>query len=143
MGEDIICKVRFLRESLPSYKPSLLSRVPTELCRTWCEAALKELNYANYLSKPSISTVQTLVILNIVHKNLGESCREYTLHGLAVNIARLIGIDRLGGHHERHSTSPVKDTGLIRKDENVYRRLWWTLVICDWYVLCSFCVGFY
>ncbi|GLA97105.1 hypothetical protein AtubIFM61612_008445 [Aspergillus tubingensis] len=137
MGEDIICKVRFLRESLPSYKPSLLSRVPTELCRTWCEAALKELNYANYLSKPSISTVQTLVILNIVHKNLGESCREYTLHGLAVNIARLIGIDRLGGHHERHSTSPVKDTGLIRKDENVYRRLWWTLVICDWMTVWS------
>ncbi|GKZ28390.1 hypothetical protein AbraIFM66950_005564 [Aspergillus brasiliensis] len=137
MGEDHICKVRFLQESLPSYRSSPLCRAPTELCRAWCEAALKELSYANYLSKPSISTVQTLVILNIVHKNLGESCREYTLHGLAVNISRLIGIDRLGGRHERSNISLLKDTGLIRKHENVYRRLWWTLVICDWMTVWS------
>ncbi|TPR03682.1 Phosphomannose isomerase type I family protein [Aspergillus niger] len=137
MADDHICKIRFLQESLPSYRSSLLSRVPTELCRIWCEAALKELGYANYLSKPSISTVQTLVILNIVHKNLGESCREYTLHGLAVNIARLIGIDRLGGRSDRPSNCLLKDTGLIRKNENVYRRLWWTLVICDWMTVWS------
>ncbi|GCB23799.1 hypothetical protein AAWM_06684 [Aspergillus awamori] len=137
MADDHICKIRFLQESLPSYRSSLLSRVPMELCRIWCEAALKELGYANYLSKPSISTVQTLVILNIVHKNLGESCREYTLHGLAVNIARLIGIDRLGGRSDRPSNCLLKDTGLIRKNENVYRRLWWTLVICDWMTVWS------
>ncbi|PYI04077.1 hypothetical protein BO78DRAFT_373822 [Aspergillus sclerotiicarbonarius CBS 121057] len=139
IGEDQSRKICFLQESLPVFSPyraSLPSRKPTELCRTWCEAALKELNYASYLSKPSISTVQALAILNIVHKNLGESSREYTLHGLAVNVARLIGIDRLGEHHER-PTCPVKDTGLIREHRNVHRRLWWTLVICDWMTVWS------
>ncbi|PWY93533.1 hypothetical protein BO94DRAFT_486735 [Aspergillus sclerotioniger CBS 115572] len=134
LGEDESRQICFLQESLPVYSPyrtSLPRRVPTELCRTWCKAALKELNNANCLSKPSISTVQALAILNIVHKNLGESSREYSLHGLAVNVARLIGIDRLGEHHER-LTGPFNDTGLIREHRNVYRRLWWTLVICDW-----------
>ncbi|RAL05954.1 Zn(II)2Cys6 transcription factor [Aspergillus ibericus CBS 121593] len=139
IAEDQSRRICLLQESLPvcsPYRALLPSRKPTDLCRTWCEAALKELNYASYLSKPSISTVQALAILNIVHKNLGESSREYTLHGLAVNVARLIGIDRLGEHHER-LTCPVKETGLIREHRNVHRRLWWTLVICDWMTVWS------
>lgn len=93
---------------------------------------MRELDNANYTRQSSVSTVQALAILNIVHKNLGESSREYILHGVAVNVARLIGIDNLGGNSG--ATEAVANDAIDPNDiqRNVYRRLWWTLVICDW-----------
>jgi hypothetical protein len=100
---------------------------PAALCRTWYDAALKELYFSEYTRKPALSTVQAVAILNVVHKNLGEPSREYILHGMAVNIARLIGIDHLGQDNPTMSNSN-------RAQRTIQRRLWWTLVICDWWV---------
>ncbi|OGM41154.1 hypothetical protein ABOM_009838 [Aspergillus bombycis] len=119
----------------PSVRPSL-GRGSIELSRSWRAAALKELNYANYTGKPSLRTVQTLAILNVIHKNLGESDQEYILHGTAVNVARLIGLDRLG--HDRGTASTHMDNlESNSSQQNVLRRLWWTLVVCDWIAVWS------
>ncbi|PYH47362.1 Zn(II)2Cys6 transcription factor [Aspergillus saccharolyticus JOP 1030-1] len=138
MNDDLIEGFQFSHESYLTGRAAgdrSLSRMTTQLCRVWCEASLRELEYADYTSKPRITTVQALTILNIIHKNLGQSSREYILHGLAVNTARLIGIDRLS---EGCEIPPLllRDTRTTTH-LNVYRRLWWTLVIVDWMTVWS------
>ncbi|RAH51386.1 Zn(II)2Cys6 transcription factor [Aspergillus brunneoviolaceus CBS 621.78] len=136
MNDEMIEGFQFFHESYLTGRSGemSLSRMTTQLCRIWCDAAVKELEHADYVSKPSVLTVQALTILNIVHKNLGQSSREYILHGLAVNVARLVGLDRLGeGCEIPHSLRDTQaDTPV-----NVYRRLWWTLVIVDWMTVWS------
>ncbi|KAF3398309.1 hypothetical protein F1880_005736 [Penicillium rolfsii] len=135
INEAEIHDIQLLYEILSSQPPSevfLLGKNPARLCRAWYEAALRELELADFTRKPALSTIQTVAILNILHKNLGESSREYILHGMAVNIARLIGIDHLGT--EKMKTA-IADPN--RAQRNMQRRLWWTLVICDWMTIKS------
>ncbi|GAB1193464.1 hypothetical protein APSETT444_002680 [Aspergillus pseudonomiae] len=134
ISEEKIQNLQLVYESFSARDPSVRSSVgrgSIELSRSWRAAALKELNYANYTGKPSLRTVQALAILNVIHKNLGESDQEYILHGTAVNVARLIGLDRLG--HDRGTASTHMDNlESNSSQQNVLRRLWWTLVVCDW-----------
>ncbi|RAH82754.1 hypothetical protein BO86DRAFT_360607 [Aspergillus japonicus CBS 114.51] len=136
MNDEMIEGFQFFHESYLTGRSGemSLSRMTTQLCRIWCDAAVKELEHADYVSKPSVLTVQALTILNIVHKNLGQSSREYILHGLAVNVARLVGLDRLGEGCEIPHL--LRDTQ-AHTPINVYRRLWWTLVIVDWMTVWS------
>lgn len=140
MDEQEIDGLQLLYESFSSQPPSSeLSpgKNPATWCRTWYDAALRELYLSDYTRKPAISTVQAVAILNLVHKNLGETSREYILHGMAVNIARLIGIDRLG--EESPSTARENSN---QAQLRTHRRLWWTLVICDWCVSETTCMAF-
>ncbi|KAK6835746.1 hypothetical protein RU639_001786 [Aspergillus parasiticus] len=139
ISEEKIENLQLVYESFSARDPSVrssLGRGSIELSRNWRAAALKELNYANYTGKPSLRTVQALVILNVIHKNLGESDQEYILHGTAVNVARLIGLDRLG--HDRGTVSThMESLESNSSQQNVLRRLWWTLVVCDWIAVWS------
>ncbi|KNG89261.1 hypothetical protein ANOM_002123 [Aspergillus nomiae NRRL 13137] len=139
ISEGKIQNLQLVYESFSARDPSVrssLGRGSIELSRSWRAAALKELNYANYTGKPSLRTVQALAILNVIHKNLGESDQEYILHGTAVNVARLIGLDRL--EHDRGTASTHMDSlESNSSQQNVLRRLWWTLVVCDWIAVWS------
>lgn len=131
MSEEDLHGIQLLYENFSHQTPSTVSSLgknPSGLARTWYEAAMRELDLADYTRNPALSTVQTIAILNLVHKNMGESTREYILHGLAVNVARLIGMDHAG------DTSNKERGGINRVQQTVHQRLWWTLVICDWYV---------
>jgi hypothetical protein len=67
-----------------------------EVSQTWYESALAELNHSNFIRKSQLSTVKTVAILMMRHRNFGESHREYFLLGLAINVARTLGLDHLG-----------------------------------------------
>ena len=100
-----------------------------ELSHSWYDAALKELSNSNFLSTPQLSTVQTVAILTLLHRNFGESHREYFLLGLAINTARTLGLDHLNeAGYETSNWPMLRD----QPERELGRRLWWTLVICDW-----------
>ena len=135
MSEEDVAQLHYLREGFSSYETP--TQVPasgdsTTPSRAFYEAALKELEYANFTRNPSLLSVQTLAILTLIHRNLGEANREYLLHGLAVNAARAIGMDRLG-HESTPLKRPCKTEWLDQTGRELGRRLWWTIVICDWY----------
>ncbi|KAJ5088268.1 hypothetical protein N7456_011884 [Penicillium angulare] len=135
MSEGELREIQLLYESFSHRAPSTISSIgknPGDLAGIWYEAALKELSLADYTRRPAISTVQVVAILNLLHKNLGESTREYILHGMAVNVARLIGMDHLG-----EETSSPAIRSLSEEQLLVRQRLWWTLVICDWMTIWS------
>ncbi|CRG83094.1 Centromere DNA-binding protein complex CBF3 subunit B [Talaromyces islandicus] len=125
IDDKTIDNVQLLFESFAGPKTSPVSSPPS---RTWYAAALRELDLADYTRRPSLATVQALAILNILRKNLGEPSREFILHGAAVNVARLVGIDHLP-EDKTADQNPVL--------RSFRRRLWWTLVICDWLTVWS------
>jgi hypothetical protein len=102
-----------------------------DVSHAWYEAALSELNLSDFFSKPQLSTVQTTAILMLLHRNFGEAHREYFLLGLTVNVARSLGLDHLG-QEDTNFRINRSSRWTDRKDRELGRRLWWTLVICDW-----------
>ena len=106
-----------------------------DISHTWYDAAFRELNHAGFFSKPQLSTVQTLAILMILHRNFGESHREFFLLGLTVNVARTLGLDHLGQEGGNSQGFIDRPEWNDRSDRELGRRLWWTLVICDWYIV--------
>ncbi|KAH8679513.1 hypothetical protein BGZ60DRAFT_400172 [Tricladium varicosporioides] len=131
----------FLHEGLSGSRARGYSTAIEEaqnVCRTWYEAVFKELNFADFIGKPTLPTVQTLAILNLVHRNFGESEREYVLLGVAINISRAIHMDRLGSEALYLNNSQRLQAMKIwrsRDDREIGRRLWWTLLICDWMMM--------
>ena len=102
------------------------------ITRLWYEAALRELETAGVLKRPSVEAIQTIAVLTLSNSNFGEHQQEFMLMGLAVNMARLLNFHRLGTeglHATQLNSIPVFATAAQREQ---CRRLWWTLVICDW-----------
>lgn len=66
-------------------------------------------------------TVQTVAILLGLYKNMGDFSLHSTHLASAIRIAQTLHLDR----DSYHPSSSVVDT-------EVRRRLWWTLVICEW-----------
>lgn len=135
MDEEDIKKVHYLHEGFSGQLvPALSSGSGSiiDICRAWYDQAMQELSYADFMSKPNLATIQTLAILALIHKNLGEQDREYCVLGLSINMARTLGMDRLGCED---SFSPELSSRLEwsdRANRELGRRLWWTLVISDW-----------
>jgi hypothetical protein len=102
-----------------------------DVSHAWYETALRELNRSDFFSKPQLSTVQTIAILMLLHRNFGEAHRESFLLGLAVNVARSLGLDHLGQEDTNLRTNRSSQL-TDQKDRELGRRLWWNLVICDW-----------
>lgn len=108
------------------------------VARIWYDAAMRELQLSQFLGKPSLSTVQTLAILVILHRNFGEADREYFLLGIAINVSRTLGMDRLGSEACFPRELTNRREWSTRSGRELGRRLWWTLVICDWQVWLGF-----
>ena len=145
MEAEEIATISYLRDDFSgdSNQRTISASIPTkEVSRTWYDAAMRELHLANFLSKPSLATVQTLAILALLHKNLGELDREYFLLGLSINIARTLGMDRLGREDSFSAGLSSHVDWSDRQNRELGRRLWWTLLISDWYLFHSLIPSF-
>ncbi|GME45935.1 hypothetical protein GTA08_BOTSDO08008 [Neofusicoccum parvum] len=91
------------------------------LLRNWYDSALYFLDKGDFLQKTRLSVVQAITILGIVATNIGDTCRHSNLWACAIRMAQQLhlGSDRANLHE-----SPV-----ARESR---RRLWWTLVLCEW-----------
>ncbi|KAH7163404.1 hypothetical protein B0J13DRAFT_431709 [Dactylonectria estremocensis] len=94
---------------------------PHGLIRNWYEAALLCLNRADFMRKNNVRSVQTIAVLGMCVYNFGDSELHNHLWSCAVRIAQALGLDG------SRTDSPVMPLG-----EEAQRRLWWTLVICEW-----------
>lgn len=136
MDENDCLDIHYIHEGLSgNRRPAVISDGDDifAISHAWYGAVFKELNYADFLSKPNLATVQTLAILSLVHRNFGEAQQEYTLLGVAINTARMLGLDRLGYEGQPGRQLSNAPHWAERKHRVLGRRLWWTLVICDWY----------
>lgn len=136
MDENDYLDIHYIHEGFSgNRRPAVISEGDDILAisHAWYEAVFKELNYSDFLGKPNLATVQTLAILSLVHRNFGEAQREYTLLGVAINTARMLGLDRLGHEGQPGRRLSNAPHWAERKHRVLGRRLWWTLVICDWY----------
>ncbi|EAU36929.1 predicted protein [Aspergillus terreus NIH2624] len=102
------------------------------LARAWYDACLRELDLANFTGKTSLRAIQAVAILTLCNLNFGEMERESLLHGLAVSAARYVGMHRLGSEGKHPQDLASKSLWSTQADRELGRRLWWTLVICDW-----------
>lgn len=102
------------------------------IARMWYEAAIKELEALNPLSKADLKTVQTIAILTLAHSHFGQMEQEYLLLGLATNTARALDMHLLGSEERFSQRLALQPNWSTPENRQLGRRLWWTLVICDW-----------
>ncbi|KAL6252394.1 hypothetical protein RBB50_000113 [Rhinocladiella similis] len=91
------------------------------LVENWYHAALYCLYQADYVRIPDIRNVQAIAILNIVFTNLGDGCAYPIIWATAIRIAQALRLDE----DEEHLSETLAE-------QQLRRRLWWTLVICEW-----------
>lgn len=101
-------------------------------CRTWYNFSIRQLELSNATARPQLQLVQVTAILTLCNYHFGESFQENNLTSLAINTARELKMDRLGSESNFPSRlSKMPEWNSVEKRE-LGRRLWWTLVICDW-----------
>lgn len=93
----------------------------TSLLRKWYESALWFLDRADYMKSPDVRTTQAIVILNIVFNNVGDVQRHQNMWTVAIRQAQELG---LGSDEDNADES--------YREQQIRRRLWWTLAICEW-----------
>jgi hypothetical protein len=83
------------------------------------------LHRADFMSHFRLETVQTIAILGMSFFNFGNHNLNTTMWACAVSIATSIGLNR----------DEAEDGTLLRGLSKEGRcRLWWTIVICQWFV---------
>ena len=92
-----------------------------KLLKNWYRAALYYLDEADFMQSADIRVVQAVVILGIVATNIGDTARHSHFWAVAVRMAQAL---KLGTDSENEGES------LLQRE--VRRRLWWTLIICEW-----------
>jgi hypothetical protein len=93
------------------------------LLHSWYGASLYYLNASEYMRKLDVRTVQAIAILNICYNNFGDYNLFRSMWAVAIQIALKLGMGSKNGPH--------RDIGLTQEQS---RRLWWTLIICEWLV---------
>lgn len=93
----------------------------TTLLRNWYESALLFLDRADYMKTPDMRTTQAIAILNIVFNNVGDVHRHQNMWTVAIRQAQQLGLD-----------SDEENADESYCEQQIRRRLWWTLVICEW-----------
>lgn len=103
-----------------------------QICHTWYDSAIRQLELSNAMARPQLCLVQVAAILTLCNSHFGENFRESNLTSQAINTARELNMHRLGteaSFPSRLRRMPEWDS---RAKRELGRRLWWTLVICDW-----------
>lgn len=93
----------------------------TSLLRNWYESALLFLDRADYMNKPDVRTTQAIVLLQIVFNNVGDVHRHQSMWSVAIRQAQQLGLGSDGDNADESYC-----------DQQIRRRLWWTLAICEW-----------
>lgn len=92
-----------------------------DLLRNWYEAALLFLEKADFTQNPNINAIRAIAILGIVFNNVGDTNRYVALWPVAIQQAQQLEMGTDAAHlHETYVQQQMR------------RRLWWTLVLCDW-----------
>ncbi|KAL1306882.1 hypothetical protein AAFC00_005529 [Neodothiora populina] len=87
----------------------------------WYEASICYLNRADFMRQHNMRTVQTIAILLGLYKGMGDFGLHSTHLASGLRIAQNLHLDS-DSHHMSASIL----------DNEVRRRVWWTLVICEW-----------
>lgn len=134
MEADQISQLHFLHEGFSGRAKTLSQDARNTQKVSWLyyETALQELDHADFLGAPSLSTVQTLALLSLVHRNFGQVEREHILLSVAISTAKALSMDCLGRESSMIDQVMTSPCWADRKSREMGRRLWWTLVICDW-----------
>lgn len=106
-------------EELRRCEISLSSR--TSLLKNWYDSALYFLDVADFLGRSDVAMVRVAAILEVVAINVGDSTRQEKLWVCAIRTAQYLN---LGWDQLNQGESIV--------EQEMRRRLWWELVICDW-----------
>ncbi|KAH9905254.1 hypothetical protein F4778DRAFT_769930 [Xylariomycetidae sp. FL2044] len=93
------------------------------LQRNWYGAALLFLHRAEFMRNFKLGTVQAIAILGMSFVNFGDHDLYVTMWSCAVRVGHTIGLDR---------EFPANENPLLGLSRESRRRLWWTLVICEW-----------
>ncbi|KAF5636159.1 hypothetical protein F52700_5473 [Fusarium sp. NRRL 52700] len=92
-----------------------------QLSQNWYEAAIFCLYKADFLRVSNVHNVQAIAVLCMTFNNRGDSEMGHRLRVSAINIAQTLRLGRGDNEREgRHLSIEAE------------RRLWWTLVICEW-----------
>ncbi|GAA6006025.1 hypothetical protein JCM11491_004094 [Sporobolomyces phaffii] len=109
------------------------------LPRVYFDSSIASLHRANFLSKHSIYTVQTIVVMIITCQEVGGSDLIATLLACGIRIAQHLNIHRFASDQEWESRRRANGIdpksqegikGLIQRE--LRKRLWYTLTIEDW-----------
>ncbi|EFX04942.1 c6 zinc finger domain containing protein [Grosmannia clavigera kw1407] len=92
----------------------------TTLLRNWYDASLFCLHQADFMRRLDMRTVQAVAILGICFVNFGDKHLYESIWACAFSIAQRLGLDQPGV------------SAADGMSQEARRRLWWTLVICDW-----------
>lgn len=103
------------------------------LAKRCYDHALEQLHESNFLDEPRLETVQTIAILTLSFRSYDGDEKEWLLLGVAINAARCIKMNRLGSETSYAYTAAERPEWSTASGRELGRRLWWTLVICDWY----------
>ncbi|CAK7220267.1 hypothetical protein SCUCBS95973_004101 [Sporothrix curviconia] len=87
----------------------------------WYDCALFYLHKADFLHVPDLRTVQSIAILTNCFNIVGDFNLYLTLIPVAIRIAKILKID---------CESQLRRRPLV--EQEICRRTWWTLVICEW-----------
>lgn len=101
------------------------------LSQKWYKVALQELSSLG-LGQPSLSIIQTVLILTLCNSNFGHSEREMFLVGVAISAARALKMHRLGTESTYPQSLKRYTEWQTREGRELGRRMWWTLTIADW-----------
>ncbi len=90
------------------------------LLRNWYDTTLSCLNMADYMRRYDVRAVQAIAVLGICFNNFGDCNLCETMWTTAIRIAQ-----KLGMHQAENKICPDLN-------QEWCRRLWWTLIICEW-----------
>ena len=94
------------------------------LLRNWYDSAVFFLDRADFMQNLDIRTPQAVTILGIVSNNVGDVHRHQSLWAVAIRQAQQLNLG-----------SDVHNENETLLEQQTRRRLWWTLVLCDWLAL--------
>lgn len=91
------------------------------LLRNWYHSSLFFLDKGDFTRTPHINTVKAITILGLFMHNMGDISRHRTLRTVALTMAQQLEL----GNDSAHPDDSFSE-------QQMRRRLWWTLVICEW-----------
>ncbi|KAF5635372.1 hypothetical protein F25303_8519 [Fusarium sp. NRRL 25303] len=92
-----------------------------QVSQNWYEAAIFCLHKADFLRAANVHNVQAIAVLCMTFNNRGDSEMGHHLRVSAIRIAQTLSLGQDDNEREgRHLSIEAE------------RRLWWTLVICEW-----------
>lgn len=105
---------------------------PVAICQQWYRSAFRQLELSDVIGKPQLRIVQVAAILTLCNSHFGESFRGFSLLSLAINTARALRMHCLATESSYPQSLEQFDEWSSQPGRELGRRLWWTLVICDW-----------